>query len=212
MQNKNFSEETARLVDAEVKRIVEEAHTRCRKLLEENADALHRIANALLERETITGDDLDLLMDDKPCRLWKLAETKSILFLKPQLMEIRTLSWKKTMKTKIRKTWLIPARHKKTINRLQPMTRQKTRMGSNSPGIWDEIAGEKPFGLMGILNLTPDSFYDGGRLQSVQCALAHVEKLLNSGTDILDLGAESTRPGSASLPPHMEKNRLLPVF
>ncbi len=92
------------------------------------------------------------------------------------------------------------------------MTRQKTRMDSNSPGIWDEIAGEKPFGLMGILNLTPDSFYDGGRLQSVQCALAHVEKLLNSGTDILDLGAESTRPGSASLPPHMEKNRLLPVF
>ncbi len=66
VQNKNFSEETARLVDAEVKRIVEEAHTRCRKLLEENADALHRIANALLERETITGDDLDLLMDDKP--------------------------------------------------------------------------------------------------------------------------------------------------
>ncbi len=45
---------------------MEEAHTRCRKLLEENADALHRIANALLERETITGDDLDLLMDDKP--------------------------------------------------------------------------------------------------------------------------------------------------
>ena len=46
---------------------------------------------------------------------------------------------------------------KNTINRLQPMTRQKTRMDSNSPGIWDEIAGEKPFGLMGILNLTPDS-------------------------------------------------------
>ena len=65
VQNKNFSEDTARLVDSEVKRIVEEAHSRCRKLLEENLDALHRIAQALLDRETITGDDLDLLMDNK---------------------------------------------------------------------------------------------------------------------------------------------------
>lgn len=66
VQNKNYSEETARLVDAEVKRIVEEAHSRCRKLLEDNAEILHRIAQALLERETITGDDLDLLMENKP--------------------------------------------------------------------------------------------------------------------------------------------------
>lgn len=66
VQNKNYSEETARLVDAEVKRIVEEAHSRCRKLLDDNSETLHRIAAALLERETITGDDLDLLMDNKP--------------------------------------------------------------------------------------------------------------------------------------------------
>lgn len=65
VQNKNFSEDTARLVDSEVKRIVEDAHSRCRKLLEENIDALHRIAQALLDRETITGEDLDLLMDNK---------------------------------------------------------------------------------------------------------------------------------------------------
>ena len=65
VQNKNFSEDTARLVDSEVKRIVEEAHSRCRQLLEENLDALHRIAQALLDRETITGDDLNMLMDNK---------------------------------------------------------------------------------------------------------------------------------------------------
>lgn len=65
VQNKNFSEDTARLVDSEVKRIVEDAHSRCRKLLEENLDALHRIAQALLDRETITGADIDLLMDNK---------------------------------------------------------------------------------------------------------------------------------------------------
>lgn len=66
VQNKNYSEETARLVDEEVKKIVEEARQRCRTLLEENIDTLHRIAAALLDRETITGDDLDLLMENKP--------------------------------------------------------------------------------------------------------------------------------------------------
>ena len=66
VQNKNFSEDTARLVDAEVKRIVEEAHSRCRKLLQDNEEILHRIARALLDRETITGDELDLLMDSVP--------------------------------------------------------------------------------------------------------------------------------------------------
>lgn len=66
VQNKNFSEDTARLVDAEVKRIVEEARLRCRKLLEENIKHLHGIAEALLERETISGDDIDLIMQGRP--------------------------------------------------------------------------------------------------------------------------------------------------
>ncbi|MBQ9405277.1 MAG: ATP-dependent zinc metalloprotease FtsH [Desulfovibrio sp.] len=65
VQNKNYSEDTARLVDAEVKRIVEEAHSRCRTLLHDNEETLHRIAQALLERETLTGEELDLLMDNK---------------------------------------------------------------------------------------------------------------------------------------------------
>ncbi len=60
--SRNFSEETARLVDAEVKRIIEEARQRCRVLLEENIDSLHAVAGALLERETISGDDIDILM------------------------------------------------------------------------------------------------------------------------------------------------------
>lgn len=66
VQNKNYSEDTAKLVDSEVKALVEEAHNRCRQLLQDNIEVLHRIANALLERETITGDDLQLLIEDKP--------------------------------------------------------------------------------------------------------------------------------------------------
>ncbi len=65
VQNKNFSESTARLVDSEVKRIVDEAHERCHTLLKENEETLHRIALALLDRETITGEELELLMEGK---------------------------------------------------------------------------------------------------------------------------------------------------
>ena len=66
VHNKNYSEDTARLVDAEVKRIVEEAHERCTKLLTENIDKLHRIAEALIDRETISGEELDMLIEGKP--------------------------------------------------------------------------------------------------------------------------------------------------
>ncbi|MDR1658754.1 MAG: ATP-dependent zinc metalloprotease FtsH [Desulfovibrio sp.] len=65
IQNKNFSEDTARLVDGEVKRIVEEAHGRCRELLQSRSEVLNRIAQALLERETLNGEELDKIMNDE---------------------------------------------------------------------------------------------------------------------------------------------------
>ncbi|GFM35897.1 ATP-dependent zinc metalloprotease FtsH [Desulfovibrio psychrotolerans] len=61
--SRNYSEETARLVDAEVKRIMEEARHRARQLLEDNIEHLHKIADALLERETISGADIKILLD-----------------------------------------------------------------------------------------------------------------------------------------------------
>ncbi|NJB67454.1 cell division protease FtsH [Desulfobaculum xiamenense] len=62
IRHKNHSEETARLVDAEIRRIIEEAHLRGKTILEENIEALHSIAAALLERETISGEDIDKLI------------------------------------------------------------------------------------------------------------------------------------------------------
>jgi len=53
--------------------------------------------------------------------------------------------------------------------------------------------------VMGIVNLTPDSFSDGGAWTDVQAAVAHCEQLVRDGADILDLGGESTRPGAARL-------------
>jgi cell division protease FtsH len=65
-QNDGYSELTAQTVDAEVRRIVTEQHTRARGLIEEQLENLHAIANALLEVETISGKDIQDLMDGKP--------------------------------------------------------------------------------------------------------------------------------------------------
>ncbi|MGK6350143.1 dihydropteroate synthase [Parapedobacter sp. DT-150] len=66
--------------------------------------------------------------------------------------------------------------------------------------------------VMGILNITPDSFYDGGRYNTVDAALFHAEKLLAEGADILDIGAYSSRPGAADVSADAEQARLLPVI
>ncbi len=65
--------------------------------------------------------------------------------------------------------------------------------------------------IMGIMNLTPDSFSDGGALPGVDDAVRRAEALLTEGADVLDLGAESTRPGAASVAAADELARLLPV-
>ena len=66
--------------------------------------------------------------------------------------------------------------------------------------------------VMGIVNVTPDSFSDGGRYRSTQSALAHCEQLLVQGAHILDLGGESSRPGTPPVPLEEELARVLPVL
>ncbi|MGV3762921.1 dihydropteroate synthase [Parapedobacter sp.] len=66
--------------------------------------------------------------------------------------------------------------------------------------------------VMGILNITPDSFYDGGRHHTVAAALAQAERMLGEGADILDIGAYSSRPGAADVSTTEEVDRLLPVI
>ncbi len=66
--------------------------------------------------------------------------------------------------------------------------------------------------VMGIVNVTPDSFFDGGRHNTADAALRHAEKLLNEGADLLDIGAYSSRPGAANVSTEDEVNRLLPVI
>jgi dihydropteroate synthase len=65
---------------------------------------------------------------------------------------------------------------------------------------------------MGIVNVTPDSFSDGGRYDSAQAAIAHGLKLIADGADLLDIGGESTRPGAAAVGEAEEIARVLPVI
>ena len=66
--------------------------------------------------------------------------------------------------------------------------------------------------VMGIVNVTPDSFSDGGRHDDPARALAHAEQLLKEGATILDIGGESTRPGAPPVPLQQELDRVLPVL
>jgi dihydropteroate synthase len=66
--------------------------------------------------------------------------------------------------------------------------------------------------VMGIINVTPDSFSDGGRFLAVENAVAAGEQMLAAGADILDIGGESTRPGAAPVSPDEEMARILPMI
>lgn len=80
------------------------------------------------------------------------------------------------------------------------------------------IIGNKTFSdsgktyIMGILNVTPDSFSDGGTHEGVEAALRHTEKMLNEGADIIDVGGESTRPGHEQITVEEEIERTAPVI
>lgn len=74
-----------------------------------------------------------------------------------------------------------------------------------------QLSLQRPL-VMGILNVTPDSFSDGGNYDHLDLALAHAERLIAEGADILDIGGESTRPNAPYVSPETELERVLPVL
>ena len=66
--------------------------------------------------------------------------------------------------------------------------------------------------IMGILNVTPDSFSDGGHFYDIDSALRQAESMCENGADIIDVGGESTRPGAESVPTQQEIDRVVPVI
>jgi dihydropteroate synthase len=76
---------------------------------------------------------------------------------------------------------------------------------------WEQVCGARP-AVMGIVNVTPDSFSDGGRFLDADAAIAHGIGLAAQGADVLDVGGESTRPGAAPVTARQELARVLPVI
>jgi dihydropteroate synthase len=81
---------------------------------------------------------------------------------------------------------------------------------------WKLARRSLPYGertlVMGVLNVTPDSFSDGGQFYSLERAVAHAEQMIAEGADIIDIGGESTRPGSAFVSEEEELQRVIPVI
>src|SRR5450432_3191409 len=73
------------------------------------------------------------------------------------------------------------------------------------------LALDRPL-VMGVINVTPDSFYDGGRFAEPAAALSRARALLDDGADIIDIGGESTRPGAAPTPDATELARVIPLI
>ncbi len=82
---------------------------------------------------------------------------------------------------------------------------------TNKKNPWPKGWGQKT-SIMGVINLTPDSFSDGGDLNSSKKVLNQVKHFLSHGVDIIDLGAQSTRPGAEEVGSNIEKKRLIPYL
>ncbi len=75
-----------------------------------------------------------------------------------------------------------------------------------------QLNNEKKIKIMGILNLTPDSFSDGGKFNEIDKALYHVSNMIDEGADIIDVGGESSRPGSDGISTEEEIDRVIPII
>src|SRR3954464_5758284 len=84
-------------------------------------------------------------------------------------------------------------------------------MTPNEFNLWLAQSDRRPL-VMGVLNVTPDSFSDGGRFAAVESAIAHAQKLAADGADLIDIGGESTRPGSHPTDPQDQIRRIVPVL
>ena len=84
------------------------------------------------------------------------------------------------------------------------------KMKKLSCGKKEIILGERTL-IMGILNVTPDSFSDGGKYNNLDAAMRQAEKLIADGADIIDIGGESTRPGHTQIAVEEEISRVVPI-
>ncbi len=154
-------------------------------------------ANILKQTALITGADCAIHRD---CISGRVKKSDAILFATPRQIEEICLRLE---------------HQPECARRLVPELKMLTEQVFNLPTpvkIKGRIFDFKRTYVMGILNITPDSFYDGGRFLSPEKAIDHGLKMVDEGADIIDIGAESTRPGSRPVKAEEQIERLLPVL
>ena len=195
----DVSQKTMDLIDGEVRRIIEEQYEHAQNLIESHRDALDRIANALLEFETISGDEISGVdARRRPRRVPRGAghgaTPMPVARPKPPPRSVK----KRTSPTSISpepKAWPTP-----DPSMAQPPT---------GHGI---LPRQTPTRIMGVVNVTPDSFWAGSRRIDPGAAVAHGLSLAQAGAQVLDVGGESTRPGHEPVSAAAQIDRILPVI
>ena len=100
----------------------------------------------------------------------------------------------------------------KKINSLPKLVKTKVVLDLKRISSKRKFLNNKNHILMGILNITPDSFSDGGKFNNNKKALKRIIEMINSGADIIDIGGESSRPGSKIIPPKIEWERMKDII
>lgn len=138
---------------------------------------------------------------------------REVMTLKPEKTDALILGTQKQYRKLCQKLYQQPFGCKEIAALLKEYLDHDTNAIYNTVWRWKEkeLCFSKPL-IMGIVNITPDSFSDGGNYLDPQTAILHAKKLAEEGADILDLGAESSRPGSDAVSEEEELRRLLPVL
>ncbi|MEF3244583.1 MAG: dihydropteroate synthase [Caldisericaceae bacterium] len=140
-----------------------------------------------------------------------VAINKHVASFKTEKTDIITIGTPKVYKTVIDKLTLEPYFGLKEVKvaLLDAITQKKMKPFTIKGRVFDF---EKDFFVMGILNVTPDSFSDGGKYTNLESALKRTEEMVNEGVDIIDVGGESTRPNAEPVSIDEELKRVIPII
>lgn len=138
--------------------------------------------------------------------------SRDVMTLKLEKTDTLIMGTEKQYQKLIQKLYQQPFGCKELAEQLKKLLEKKI---CTNHGVWNLgnklLDFTKPT-IMGIINITPDSFSDGGKFLNTDAAIAHAKQLIGEGADMLDLGAESSRPGSDPVSAEEELERLLPVL
>ena len=186
----DYSDEIAREIDDEVRRIIEEGYELAMKVLREHMDDLHRISQILIERETIDKDQFVRLL---------AGETEDDVFEADEKAAAGRAGAEAADADAAQAAPVPAARDGHAAARARRRLASSSRMAavSSRPPIEERFARPS---VMGVVNVTPDSFSDGGVHLSAEAAATVGLGMLDEGAAIIDVGGESTRPGAGARP------------